>query len=449
MVSIMLNLKVLPFSGGRYFVSEGCEVYTSNNVKLDMVLKDGIKYVELNWINGKQLYELGLIVLSALVGIEFPDSFYNKVKIIYRDGNSENVSINNLTYVFSEPIETDVKGFYYIPCFPEYGVNKDGVVKNLKTGIIKKWYTTKAVEKGNKTGGYEFSTFHNSVYVKNIHKHRLLCLVFKPFTGNFSKLTVNHIDGNKNNNTLDNLEWASYSENNKHAWDHGLKLIDREKIYVRNLVTNEIKVFRSVRKAAEDQGDSSGHYISQRIEDKSGKIYPDLLQYKRGGEEWPEVDSKLLAEYDKESFQNRFVARNVFTGEITLFEHAVKGEQLLGIPARIILDHARNSKFIPYNGYNFRYFTEVDKFPEHSERHLQIYKDYPVNAKAGVVAKDVNTGEELFFTTKSKCLEFFKVDFSYISTYIYSGRLFKKQWKLSLFLLHPIKTSQSAAKLPE
>ena len=308
---------------------------------------------------------------------------------------------------------------------------------------------TKAVEKGNKTGGYEFSTFHNSVYVKNIHKHRLLCLVFKPFTGNFSKLTVNHIDGNKNNTTLDNLEWASYSENNKHAWDHGLKLIDREKIYVRNLVTNEIKVFRSVRKAAEDQGDSSGHYISQRIEDKSGKIYPDLLQYKRGDEEWPEVDSKLLAEYDKESFQNRFVARNVFTGEITLFEHAVKGEQLLGIPARIILDHARNSKFIPYNGYNFRYFTEVDKFPEHSERHLQIYKDYPVNAKAGVVAKDVNTGEELFFTTKSKCLEFFKVDFSYISTYIYSGRLFKKQWKLSLFLLQPRKTSQSAAKLPD
>ena len=102
-----------------------------------------------------------------------------------------------------------------------------------------------------------------------------------------------------------------------------------------------------------------------------------------------------------------------------------------------------------YNGYNFRYFTEVDKFPEHSERHLQIYKDYPVNAKAGVVAKDVNTGEELFFTTKSKCLEFFKVDFSYISTYIYSGRLFKKQWKINLFLLQPRKTSQSAAKLPD
>ena len=44
MVSIMLNLKVLPFSGGRYFVSEDCEVYTSNNIKLDMILKDGIKF---------------------------------------------------------------------------------------------------------------------------------------------------------------------------------------------------------------------------------------------------------------------------------------------------------------------------------------------------------------------------------------------------------------------
>ncbi|MBG6240457.1 MAG: hypothetical protein EKE12_01095 [Candidatus Symbiopectobacterium sp. Clec_Harlan] len=37
-----------------------------------------------------------------------------------------------------------------------------------------------------------------------------------------SKSTVNHKDGNKLNNKIDNLEWASYSENLEHAVISGL-----------------------------------------------------------------------------------------------------------------------------------------------------------------------------------------------------------------------------------
>lgn len=50
-------------------------------------------------------------------------------------------------------------------------------------------------------------------------------LVAKAFLGN--RLTgnqINHIDGNKGNNSLSNLEYCSPSQNNQHAYDLGLKV---------------------------------------------------------------------------------------------------------------------------------------------------------------------------------------------------------------------------------
>lgn len=52
--------------------------------------------------------------------------------------------------------------------------------------------------------------------------HRLVAKAFIP-NSDPEKVTVNHKNGNKDNNTVSNLEWMTYSEQNQHAYDTGLK----------------------------------------------------------------------------------------------------------------------------------------------------------------------------------------------------------------------------------
>lgn len=51
---------------------------------------------------------------------------------------------------------------------------------------------------------------------KKIRLHRLVALHFLPLPPNPAELVVNHKDRDRHNNTVANLEWATYSENTQH-----------------------------------------------------------------------------------------------------------------------------------------------------------------------------------------------------------------------------------------
>jgi len=73
----------------------------------------------------------------------------------------------------------------------------------------------------NKKG---YNTISIKINKKNprFYVHRLVAKVFIPNPEN--KPEVNHIDGNKLNNNIENLEWCTRSENNQHAFNIGLKV---------------------------------------------------------------------------------------------------------------------------------------------------------------------------------------------------------------------------------
>ena len=103
-----------------------------------------------------------------------------------------------------ETADTDIEGFK-----GAYRINKDGVVSSLR----------KQLKPSGSAHYIGFSLRKNGKSVFK-HLHRLMAETFIPNPEN--KPQVNHIDGDKKNNSLENLEWATSSENIKHAYDLGI-----------------------------------------------------------------------------------------------------------------------------------------------------------------------------------------------------------------------------------
>lgn len=78
----------------------------------------------------------------------------------------------------------------------------------------------KVLKKNKDIYGYCYYALCKNGKRKNFSVHRL---VAKHFLENYDeKLQVNHIDGNKENNSINNIEMVSDKENKKHGWATGL-----------------------------------------------------------------------------------------------------------------------------------------------------------------------------------------------------------------------------------
>ena len=93
-----------------------------------------------------------------------------------------------------------------------YTISNQGVIRSLYTGKILKQYL-------NKYGYYQVRLYKDKK-VRNHTVHRLVAETFIPNPR--KEKTVNHIDGNKTNNKVENLEWCSFSENFNKAYNDGL-----------------------------------------------------------------------------------------------------------------------------------------------------------------------------------------------------------------------------------
>lgn len=102
--------------------------------------------------------------------------------------------------------------------FELYDVSIDGVVFNKRTGHVK-------VPFKSDMGYLKVQLFYNGKK-HNVRVHRMIALKYIPNPMNHS--VINHIDGNKLNNSIDNLEWCTIKHNVEHANKTGLTKIGVE-----------------------------------------------------------------------------------------------------------------------------------------------------------------------------------------------------------------------------
>lgn len=102
---------------------------------------------------------------------------------------------------------SEVETFVKIEGFEKYEVSNLGKVRNIKSGIMLKPWITK--------DGYLRHCLYKHNKRKNLLLHRIIATAFIDNPG--KKPQVNHIDENKLNNDLSNLEWCTVRENAIHG----------------------------------------------------------------------------------------------------------------------------------------------------------------------------------------------------------------------------------------
>lgn len=113
----------------------------------------------------------------------------------------------------------------------DYLVSRDGRIKSLKANrpvILKPRINH---------DGYVWYILQINKKPHSLRAHRIVAETFIPNPEN--KSTVNHKDGNKKNNCVENLEWATREEQMQHAYQHALKKPVRGVLQGNHVLTEE------------------------------------------------------------------------------------------------------------------------------------------------------------------------------------------------------------------
>lgn len=225
-----MELRLIPGSVNLY-IDLNNNIYNKNKEKLEIPIK--MNKILINIFNQNMELDIEWLKLVTWYDVspEFMLLHHNKIKFASIRNTMLKKKVDKVM-VFTEPIFY-CHGFRYIPCYTRYAINKNGEVFDTLNKRFCPVYQYQRMYK------------HVSIYdglIKRVTPavhHRLVALTFIPNDDFITRPYINHIDADRGNNEIGNLEWCSPEENAVHAAKMGLQP-DILRVKARDVYTGKI-----------------------------------------------------------------------------------------------------------------------------------------------------------------------------------------------------------------
>jgi hypothetical protein len=425
-------------SNNQYFINvDGCIKDASGSSIPYNLDHEGYATVHcLGW-DGEREYRIADLMVIQFKYLYIPIGDYDKITAFHIDSNKYNLHASNIGYRFKGGKLEYVKqpGFYYVPGLTKLAINSEGILYNTINNTPVSMYISKHIEKKNITNGYYEGSISLGNKRRMISRHRCLALTFLDYPNNIDTLTVNHINSIPGDDKLENLEFISRTDNNKHAVANSLRS-QNTNILVRNVLTKEVIEYPSMAECARQMGFKTTEAISYRATNKSfGYVFNDGTQFKLKNDirDWIEPDELTIERIKTVARKNNsnstpIVVRNcrdLSTKEYTDIKYVPKDTF---VEYKVIKDSANNRRQEIYNGYQFKH--KYDKNPWRTFT-LEEFNNSIYKGKHEINFRNLLTNEKLTFPNIYNAETWLKKD---VYTSINRGKqpLFIDGWQAKL-----------------
>lgn len=359
-----------------------------NGTSIRLTIDDISRTVELSWIYRVVNYygEFAIYIRRARIF----DIDFIETNLMSNNGI-------NMVYIpiFTIPVVIikDKRIYRMISSHPRYCISSDGYILDTKNNSV--CNTPKNTVNKNYYSSIKLVNSLNSNIRTSIQLHRLVALTWLENTNYLVNIIVNHIDGNKQNYNSSNLEWTTYSLNNKHAIDTGLRY-DNIGIKLKDLNNKKVSSFTSLTDATKFIGRSRLTLTHIDIIGTGKLVYGSRgtyeVKYTNDNTAWVMDESpKLLVSRNQKT--RAFIIKN---GNTTICNNTKE-----------VIDFMEINKY-PYTDY----FTRLD-LKRAVERIGRLYHDLVITIKPinnysytnkTYICRNVSTGIEVILRNRKELI---------------------------------------------